>query len=754
MATTPKKQVFLLPLLLLLGLHLYGQIPHGNSRPLPFGAEKSSKLRSAVDYFVEMPSLDTDSARAVDDLPGNRVGGLRFAHTFFTNLSPENSGIVFHTENGSKVWKVGIRSNGALTLNVLFSEFELPEGATLFLYNPDQSMVLGPFTRENRPKGGEFPVAPVDGDELVVEYREPSSAAFPGKLRITEVNHDYRGLFRAAPRFNSLSMPCLPDISCNAHLDTITRSVCLLIVNGTTYCTGTLLNNTAKNGKPYLITASHCLKNNIDLGGRIVAFLNYESPHCDTRIRGSEEFSVSGSICRALSNEVDFALIELQEMPPSDYRPWLAGWSLSDETANDAPYTGIHHPNGDIKKYCVEENAITKINWPPANDGIAAGNHWYVQHWEIGHTWGGSSGSPLFDKNWRFRGGLTGGGSGGVTGCSEYTEGDYYFRFNRAWSQFPDSTKQLKHWLDPVTPDSVPSTSMTLDGLDPYSNFPVSRISNVLKTDSVEKVYMATGWGSPFGHNNLETAYFAERFMVSDSSMVLGAYLMVGKGSNNSNKPITVTAYAGGNTPGRELGNAVLNPNYLDYTNGGFVTKTNYYFSNREKYLRFDKPISVGKDFYIGYKVNYPITAAEDTFYLYGALRKIGFNTAYFKQGRNWIQYPSHPTNPMSTALWIEPVIAGDTIRTIKDTTTQITVDHPIAAWSESESKLYIAFPKNWTGQTFAEFFDLSGKIVMRTTLDPPLASILFAEKAPRLLIIRLTNGKSVVALKGLIGFK
>jgi len=749
------RQRCLLPLLFfLMAFPLRSQVPHGTSRPLPIGVEKASKLRSAVDYFVEMPSLDTDSARYVDDLPGNRVGGLRFAHTFFTNLSPENSGIVFNAEDGSKIWKVGIRSNGALSLNVLFSEFELPEGATLFLYNPDRSMVLGPFTRENRPKGGEFSIAPVDGDELVIEYHEPSTTRIVGKLRITEVNHDYRGLFRRTPIFDPTDLPCMPNVSCNSALDTISRSVCLLIINGNTYCTGTLLNNTAKNGKPYLITASHCLENRIDWGGRIVAFLNYESPHCDKRIRGSEEFSVSGSICRALCNEVDFALIELQDLPPSDYRPWLAGWSLSDETAKDKPYTGIHHPNGNIRKYCIEEDAIVHADWPPIGDSIQAGNHWYVQHWEIGHTWGGSSGSALFDKNWRFRGGLSGGGSGGISGCGDYTIGDYYFRLNRAWSQFPDSSKQLKHWLDPITPDSIPSPTLTLDGMDPYSLHPVTRISNIQKLDSLNKVYITKGWGSPFGHNNLSTTSFAEHFVVRDSSMVLGAYLIVGKGTNNSNKPVTITAYTGGSIPGEALGKVVLNPNYIDLVNNGFVSKTKYYFTNKENFVRFDKPLSVGTDFYIGYDINYPITAAEDTFYLYGAIRKSGLNTAFFKQGRNWVQYMFHPTNPMYTSLWIEPVIAADTITTKKDSTTLIAVSRPIAAWSDYESKLTIAFPSQWTENTLADIFDLSGKMVLRTTLTPPIASIYFTDKSPRMLLIRLTNGKTVVTLKGLIGFK
>jgi len=249
--------------------YINAQIPHGG-KPLELDAERSSSLRSEVDYFVDMPSFDVDSALEVNDLPGNRVGGLTFAHKFFVNLTPENSGITFHTEDGTKVWKVGIRSTNAYSLNILFSEFTLPEGAKVFLYNSDRSAILGAFTNENRPNGGELSVSPVDGDELTIEYQEPADAAFSGKICISEVNHDFRGLFRAGTRFNSINLPCLPDISCDSKYDTIEHSVCLLIIDGTTYCSGTLLNNTAKDGKPYLLTASHCLDNDASLGSRVV----------------------------------------------------------------------------------------------------------------------------------------------------------------------------------------------------------------------------------------------------------------------------------------------------------------------------------------------------------------------------------------------------------------------------------------------------------------------------------------------------
>ena len=50
-------------------------------------------------------------------------------------------------------------------------------------------------------------------------------------------------------RFNLTILPCVPDLSCNNKLDTIGRSVCLLIIDGNHYCTGTLINNTAKRWK-------------------------------------------------------------------------------------------------------------------------------------------------------------------------------------------------------------------------------------------------------------------------------------------------------------------------------------------------------------------------------------------------------------------------------------------------------------------------------------------------------------------------
>ena len=101
--------------------------------------------------------------------------GLRFAYKFLTDYTPDNAGIRFTTADGTSVWRLGIHSPGALSINVLFSEYHLPEGAQLFLYDAKQQQVLGAFNHLNNSELGLLPVAPIEGDSLIIEYQEPGT---------------------------------------------------------------------------------------------------------------------------------------------------------------------------------------------------------------------------------------------------------------------------------------------------------------------------------------------------------------------------------------------------------------------------------------------------------------------------------------------------------------------------------------------------------------------------------------------------
>ena len=185
-------------LCLFLSVSVKAQISHGG-QPLPLTATKSL----TEDMFIIMPPFDLAEQLRLRS-------GFRFAYKFMTDYRPENSGVRFTLPDGTKVWRLGIRSEGALSLNVMFSEYHLPKGARVFLYNNDQSEVLGSFNHLNNSERSILPVAPIQGDELIIEYQEPMEAAFPGKLAVGEVNHGYRKFRISEPQPDFAAFQCMP----------------------------------------------------------------------------------------------------------------------------------------------------------------------------------------------------------------------------------------------------------------------------------------------------------------------------------------------------------------------------------------------------------------------------------------------------------------------------------------------------------------------------------------------------------------
>ncbi|MDB8922606.1 hypothetical protein PN604_16700, partial [Parabacteroides merdae] len=160
--------------------------------------------------FITMPPFDLAEQLRLDSLEATGLrNGFRFAYKFVTDYTPENSGVHFTLSDGTKVWRLGIRSEGALSLNIMFSKYHLPEGARVFLYNSDQSEVLGSFNHLNNSERGILPVAPIQGDELIIEYQEPAKTAFPGKLAVGEVNHGYRNLRLSEPQPDFAAFKCM-----------------------------------------------------------------------------------------------------------------------------------------------------------------------------------------------------------------------------------------------------------------------------------------------------------------------------------------------------------------------------------------------------------------------------------------------------------------------------------------------------------------------------------------------------------------
>lgn len=121
-----------------------------------------------------------------------RPGPARFAVSEEVALSPENSGTWQDVSDG-RLWRLAIRAPNALSINLSFSRFDLPEGAKLWLYDPARKLVQGPFSARDRSPRGRLATPIIEGEEIVVELFAPTGAARPVVV-IGSVNKAFRTL--------------------------------------------------------------------------------------------------------------------------------------------------------------------------------------------------------------------------------------------------------------------------------------------------------------------------------------------------------------------------------------------------------------------------------------------------------------------------------------------------------------------------------------------------------------------------------
>ena len=404
--------------------------------------------------FETMPGFDLEQCLREDSINQiNKVGPWRFGFEHRVNFNLQNAGVWDQLPNGDRVWRLGLRSPGALSLNLIFEEFHLPAGAMLHLYDAGKQHYIGAYTSANNNAERMLGTELLEQDNMIIEYTEPAAVRGQGVLQIGLVIHGYKSLRAyaqegAAKALNDAGK-CNHDVRCplgNGWEDQI-NSVAIIIVNGSGACTGALINNTAQDGRPYFLTANHCLPNPTTGVGNWVFRFNWDSPTAICAVNAASASpptpfnSYNGSVLRARSAGSDMALLELNSTPTGNV--YYAGWSRSTTPATTS--TGIHHPSGDVKKICRENQALTTATWQSAQT-------WRVADWDQGVTEPGSSGSPLFDQDKRIIGQLFGGSAACVnrTSTSDNNQPDYYGRFDISWTGGGTNASRLSNWLDPA----------------------------------------------------------------------------------------------------------------------------------------------------------------------------------------------------------------------------------------------------------------------------------------------------------------
>ena len=133
-----------------------------------------------------------------------------------------------------------ISSPNALSINLLYDKFWLPEGTSLFLYSKDKKQYMGGFTSINN-----------KGDSINLK------GFATGIIQGSNVVHGYKPIVAPAILTRSFrgSGNCQVNINCPEGEDwqKEKRAIALIVVNGFRYATGALLNTTANDKRPIFL---------------------------------------------------------------------------------------------------------------------------------------------------------------------------------------------------------------------------------------------------------------------------------------------------------------------------------------------------------------------------------------------------------------------------------------------------------------------------------------------------------------------
>ena len=456
-----KKSAISLLLIFVVNVCAFAQLST-NEPPVSFDSKLKLKKTKRDVPTVTMPAIDMAKIRKEDEEDEKDGFPPRFGYPHKVNYNLGNSGAWTKLPDGSKLWRLNVVCPGALSINLLYDKFWLPEGGKFFIYSKDRKHSIGAFTSKNN-KGDSlnvksFATGLVYGDDVLLEYYQPKEVTSDAVIAIDYVVQGYRYI-----KINEKSLgdsgSCQININCPEGLQwqIEKKAVALILVDGSRICTGSLINTTDLSQKPYFLTANHCLVYYEDAEGNnnlnyYSFYWNYEAPGCSNISVEPTFYSTSGATLLANNTASDFALFRLTEDPMtlSNFTPFYLGWDHSG--GSGMPGVCIHHPKGDVKKistvasqplstqykgYTVSENYTHwKVTWTSTQNGH-------------GTTEGGSSGSPLLTSEHKVIGQL----HGGKSYCDDLNAPDWYGKFNVSWTGNGNSSihRRLNCWLDSIS---------------------------------------------------------------------------------------------------------------------------------------------------------------------------------------------------------------------------------------------------------------------------------------------------------------
>lgn len=536
-------------------------------------------LSNDITSSLVLPTPDINLLEREDSLNNRDVEKLkRVAVAIPINKNINDVGTWITLDNGDLLWQLEISSDKATSLDFTFDKFWLPEGGKFYLYNPTTLNTIGAITSEylrgNKNDPANFSTAYILGDKIILEYYQPSSIQERPIISIDKAYYGYKKMeIVRNPDYKNKDMQITEDPqfgtsgSCNNTLTyrkygdwqypgQSTARILIKLPTASYWCSGSLVNTTARDNRPYFLTAHHCLCGYFDAvsnkdASQWVFYWNFNVESEDF-VHGRFSYEPSknttiGAIVLANDSPSDFALLKLnQDIRLVSSSPNYLGWDVTGNSGSGGAC--IHYPSGDIRK-------ISLYNVTPSSSSYNSGtnkNHWAVT-WASGTTEGGSSGSPLINQQKRIIGQL----HGGKANCSNINGVDLFGKISESWTNnnATDPRRRLKDWLDPYnTSEKTMETIEAIKIIGPYE----LALGQTAKYTEVTR--------SPILSNNLQLINYNYRGRYAEIKAI-------GAGKGYIKMPYTTSS-------GR-VNDQILNINVINTTNNLTMnkTKSNYKIS-------------------------------------------------------------------------------------------------------------------------------------------------------------------------------
>ncbi len=313
-----------------------------------------------------------------------------------------------------------------------------------------------------------------------------------------------------------LALPCNINTACplGADFEDQRKGVCRIVMaheEGLSYCTGLLVNNTNKDGEPYILSAFHCPYFLTPIYDLWRFDFGFESDSCINPDDSPPFRSLYGCEYIAGRLESDFLLLKLTDTILPSFGLYFNGWNYS---MDSIPSYGsmLHHPRGDIMKISVDTHPLelirTIINW--GNGVVTPPNHHLRANWDMGTMEKGSSGAGLWNSEKHIVGQL----NGGSANCENLFRSNFG-RFSMSWNQGDSSHTRLKEWLDPENKDPVKIDGMYLVDTTSYTirwkvstpdGFPIMKLySEIIWPNHIQFIESDSGLYSLQGLKNTDS---------------------------------------------------------------------------------------------------------------------------------------------------------------------------------------------------------------------------------------------------------